>query len=516
VVEGEADLARYRELRDQAIAACPAYPAGRFAGQGIVMAAGGPRYFTCAWVSIKVLRELLGCTLPVEVWYLGPGEMSQQMIDLLTPLGVECVDALARRAPAEGAASDRVPNGWELKPYAIIHSRFKDVMFIDADNVPAIDPSYLLSSPEYAAAGALFWPDIYRLDRGHPIWRIFDVPDPDEPAIESGQLVIDKERCWKALHLALHLNEHSEFYYAYTRGDAVTFYFAWRTLGQRYRMSPHPPVQWTSSNWWPTGLSQRDFAGRVVFQHRTASKWNAWAENPHILEFAYEEDCFRFLRQLRERWDGRVAAVVPVAGSHMEGGNAEEEILQTRRFLYRRAGADERILELLPGYRVGQGRDRCECGWYVQENGQPCLIIEGVREGGRLGPICMLSRHADGIWRGLWLQYEKMPVELVPIGMKDGFPQAACRHVARIVGHGDAETRRRIGMSVEGAEPRPGYAPPDRAVLIYDRLWDAVRIAPKGGDSPRLALAVRRLSAAYEDHRVFRERLQKELSWLSC
>jgi hypothetical protein len=465
-------------------------------------------------VCINVLRELLGCTLPVEVWYLGPGEMSQQMIDLLTPLGVECVDALARRAPAERAASDRVPNGWELKPYAIIHSRFKDVMFIDADNVPAIDPSCLLSSPEYAAAGALFWPDIYCFDAGHPIWQVFRVPCRDEPAIESGQLVIDKERCWKALHLALHLNEHSEFYYAYTRGDAVTLYFAWRTLGRPYRMSPYPPIRWVSSTW-DRGLSQRDFTGRVVFQHRIATKWNAWAENPHVPEFVHEEECFRFLRQLREQWDGKVAAVAAVVKPESEA-DSEEEIVQTRRFLYRRVGSDERILDLLPDHRVGEGRDRCECGWYMQEDAKPCLVIEGARESGRFGPICALSRHADGMWRGRWLQYERAPVELIPIGMTGGdLPETSRQHVERIMEHGAAEARRRLGMFAREPGTRPGYVPPDRVVLIYDRLWDAVKVAAKGGDSPRLALAVRRLSAAYEDQRVFRERLHKELSWLS-
>src|SRR3954451_9345490 len=114
----EAELADHRRRQDQAIRQASPYPEGRYAGRGIVMAAGGPRHFTNAWVTLNVLRRVLGCTLPVQLWYLGPGEMSEQMLDLLRPLDVECVDALEvrQRHPV------RRLGGWELKPYAIIHS----------------------------------------------------------------------------------------------------------------------------------------------------------------------------------------------------------------------------------------------------------------------------------------------------------------------------------------------------------------------------------------------------------
>jgi hypothetical protein len=519
-VDLPAELARYRELRRRAIAGCPPYPADRYSGRGIVIPAGGPRYFTCAWVCIKALRELVGCTLPIEVWYLGPVEMSQPMIDLLEPLGVECVDALARSAPLSSGdakslpgALERVPNGWEVKPYAIIHSRFREVIFIDADNVPVVDPTYLLSSAEYESAGALFWPDVYRFDPDNAVWQVFGVPYRDEPAVESGQMVIDKERCWKALHLALHVNERSDFYYVYARGDAATFYFAWRTLEQPYRLSPHPPIRWAGVPC-TRGLSQRDFAGRVVFQHRIAPKWNAWAEPSHIPEFRYEEECFAFLRELRDRWDGRVTAAVPAVEAPGNEMNAEEEILQTRRFIYRRVGADERVLELLPDHCVGLGRARCECGWYVRTGEQPCVVVEGVRESGRFGPICVLSRHADGTWRGRWLQFEKMEVELIPIGADEGLPETARGHVRRVMVHGTAEARRRIGMLAGEPEVRPGYSPPDRAVRTYDQLWGAVRDAGRSGDRRRLAVAVRRVATAYENSAWFRERLRQEHLWL--
>jgi len=102
----------------QFIPTIPAFP-GRFQGRGIVICGGGVKYFTNAWVCINLLRQL-GCALPVQLWYLGKQEMNDRMIALLTPLGVECVDAckVRKKFPV------RRLYGWELKAYAIIHCPF--------------------------------------------------------------------------------------------------------------------------------------------------------------------------------------------------------------------------------------------------------------------------------------------------------------------------------------------------------------------------------------------------------
>ena len=55
------------------------YPHDRFAGRGIVTCAGGRRYFTCAWVLIWILRRVHQSKLPIQLWHLGRGEMSDAM-----------------------------------------------------------------------------------------------------------------------------------------------------------------------------------------------------------------------------------------------------------------------------------------------------------------------------------------------------------------------------------------------------------------------------------------------------
>jgi hypothetical protein len=171
---------------------------GAFSGRGIVICAGGVKYLTCAWVLVNILRQL-GCEVPIEVWYLGEDEGDRNWIKLVEPLGVTCVDAhevrLSHPHPRLG--------GWELKPYAILHSRFEEVLLLDADNVPAVDPTCLFDAPGYLEAGAVFWPDPPppHVSASPAAWSVFDVPHREEPEQESGQILIDKRRGWLALNL---------------------------------------------------------------------------------------------------------------------------------------------------------------------------------------------------------------------------------------------------------------------------------------------------------------------------
>lgn len=122
--------------------------------------------------------------------------------------GVECVDALEvrRQHPA------RMLRGWEVKPYAMLHCPFREVMLLDADNHPVRDPSFLFDTGLYQETGSLFWPDLGRLGPERAIRRICAVDYRDEPEFESGQMVVNKERCWRELQLTMHLNEYSDFW----------------------------------------------------------------------------------------------------------------------------------------------------------------------------------------------------------------------------------------------------------------------------------------------------------------
>ena len=346
------------------------YPAGRFTGRGIVICAGGARLLTCAWVAINVLRRVVGCALPIQLWHLGPRELGAVEAELFRTLDVEVVDALR----VAGSWPARKLGGWELKAYALVHSRFEEVLMLDADNVAVIDPSFLFGLPQLAAAGAIVWPDIVRLTPDSPIWELCGVAFRSEPAWESGQLLVDKSRCWDALQIALHMNMHSEVFYDYTHGDKDTFHLAWILAGAGWAMPDHPARSTV------TGIYQRDFDGRLIFQHRSQAKWRLHGDNPPAENFRHERECLRFIGELRERWTGRIDAL-PAPSAHDR--EIEDRLLGIRWFTVEEAGEGDQPLELLPGNRIGIGssRDRT-MRWYVRGG---VMTIDGAK--GALPPL---------------------------------------------------------------------------------------------------------------------------------
>jgi ADP-heptose:LPS heptosyltransferase len=275
----------------------PEYP-GRYDGCGIVVCGGGARYFTSAWVCINMLRRL-GCSLPIQLWYLGDKEMDSRMKRLLEPLGVQCVDAnkVRKKFPA------RILKGWELKPYAMLRSPYREVLLLDADNVPVGNPAFLFTAPEYRATGAIFWPDFMRGKdkKNMAIWRSFGLKVPPELEFESGQILIDKQRCWKALCLSMWINENSDFFYRHLHGDKETFHLAFRKLKKAYSLIQTPIHALAGV------MCQHDFRGRRIFQHRNLAKWDLLF-NERVKGFRRERQCLAFISDLRRAWDGRIHA----------------------------------------------------------------------------------------------------------------------------------------------------------------------------------------------------------------
>lgn len=255
--------AEMRARADDFLAALPDYPAGRFDGRGVVIAGGGDRYFASVYVTVRALCHV-GCRLPVQVWYLGRNdEMPAPRRALLAEYGVECVDADAvrRSHPARNL------NGWELKVFAILHAPFREVLLLDADCYPCRDPAPLFDHPDYRSRGAVFWPDVAAPDP-RLRWAAFGVPDPGRlGSVESGQLLIDKEPCWRPLNLAWFYNDHSDYYYRHGYGDKHTFEVAWARCGTPFVMWG-PTSQWVSAAYVHTGPD-----GGPSFVHRAGDKF---------------------------------------------------------------------------------------------------------------------------------------------------------------------------------------------------------------------------------------------------
>ena len=287
-----------RLAREEANVPC-VYPAAGYEGKGIVTCAGGVELFTNAWVMLKLLRHL-GCNLPVELWHFGPGEMTQKMEALLAPLGVEC-----RAADWVGDSLPRdqlKPRAWSFKPSAIHRSRFEEVLFLDADNFPVGDPELLFHCEPYADTGAVFWPDPANFNIRR-ILRILDLSDRNDQQIESGQILIDKRRCWRELLMTVYLNGNHDFFYQYVHGDKDTWYLAWRLTGRRYSMPPYKHRGAENGHVY----KQYDFDGNLLFQHRVATGKLSYERDVELeSSFAHRDFCVDALAELRKLWDGRV------------------------------------------------------------------------------------------------------------------------------------------------------------------------------------------------------------------
>lgn len=81
----------------------------------------------------------------------------------------------------------------------------------------------------------VLWPDYWKPTVAPDMFQIAPEASPPNGTAESGQMVINKRTCWKALLLALFLNCQGSLYYNLLTnymgvGDKETFPFAMRML----------------------------------------------------------------------------------------------------------------------------------------------------------------------------------------------------------------------------------------------------------------------------------------------
>lgn len=264
-----ANVAAYRPLVEstsaqwfaEAAAAAALVPqASDMDGRGIVICAGN-NYLPAAWVNVKMLRYF-HCDLPIEIWHLGPEEIPDRVRPGFEALGVTFIDG---REIQKTFPHQRL-NGWELKAYALLHTKFAEVMLLDADNIPLKNVTRLFDEMFYKQHGALFWPDRGTWPPHAKIWELTGVPYRPECEFETGQMVVDRARCWPAVVMTNWINEESVYWYTKIHGDKDTFRLGWRGTGTQYNAIPH-----SSLAPWPF-FYQKDITGDVLFQH--GCKWS--------------------------------------------------------------------------------------------------------------------------------------------------------------------------------------------------------------------------------------------------
>jgi hypothetical protein len=251
------------QLFDDAARNVPDPP--RFEGTGIVICAGGP-FVPSAYVGVRLLRRL-GVTLPIEIWHAGPDEIPGWARRALGPWDVTLHDVM----PFYPDRPQKELRGWPIKPAALLMSKLRHTLFLDADCFALRNLRFLFDSDEYRKHGAMFWPDNrhYKMVPDGAIWKATGLAYQGDTEFETGIFVLDKERRWKELYLTQWMNQRSKFWYDHVMGDKDTFYLAWRKLGTERFLGP-PCKRYG-------GVMTRHFwkDGTPLVDHRTgASKYD--------------------------------------------------------------------------------------------------------------------------------------------------------------------------------------------------------------------------------------------------
>ncbi len=404
IVPTETDSSLVRDLIDDATSAGP-YPAASSGGRGIVICAGGPVMLTNAYVLVRVLRDIHKSDLPIEIWHLGAQEMPGLMATVFIELGCRIVDASSGNRGTHGSIRD----GWQLKSYAVKSSGFEDVLLLDADQVPLADPEMLFDCPQYLGTGAIFWPDIIDLSAENPIWPMLGLEPERVRSWESGQLCVNRKKHWKAINVALAMNERAETFYRLIYGDKDTFLLAWRLSGSECAVVPHSPFQ--SERF----LCQRDFDGKPLFQHRTNCKWSLNEANVNPTGFRLFDECDGFLNELKNIWNGQIF-VPPVR--NLAAQQMESDLVRTGHFTYLRGSETAQRIELLPGHQVGAGRSPSLMNWCVcHTEGENQLTFYDHHK-----PVAKLTVGENGHCQGKTLTFPMKMAQLDPLENQETSP----------------------------------------------------------------------------------------------
>ena len=282
-----------------------------------------------AWVMLQELKRLKN-TLPIEIFHK-PGELTTKQIQLL-----ESVDpGLVKVKTIQGDPKNFISkyghsHGWSCKIYSLYESEYEENLWIDADNCPIRNPTFLFYDDEYKAKGSLFWRDIMSVDsadtfcQAGPVWKVFNIPYNDSELCDSGQLVINKNKCALQFGFLKFYADNCEVYYNFG-GDKETFRLAWQRVavlqGWRpyhinalsdpnlpYGFIPFGPFHKGHSNQykkWGGGsvMVQRDRYGKELFNHRNLSKFKL-GKNTYMDDVPNEEYYHEHINHLNEIYSG--------------------------------------------------------------------------------------------------------------------------------------------------------------------------------------------------------------------
>ncbi|KAL3457800.1 mannosyltransferase putative-domain-containing protein [Aspergillus heterothallicus] len=210
--------------------------------RGIVSTAGG-QYLPVLVISLRMLRRT-GSELPVEVFLAGDEEYEPYVCDVVLPsLNARCV-ILSHILDAAPKIVDIAK--YQFKLFAMLFCSFEEILFLDADAFPILQPDSLFTNEPFKSSNMVTWPDFWASTVSYYYYEIAAQPAP-EPRIrprqstESGEVLISKKTHAKTLLLSTYYNIWGPNYYypllsqgAAGEGDKETFVAAAIAVNEPY------------------------------------------------------------------------------------------------------------------------------------------------------------------------------------------------------------------------------------------------------------------------------------------
>jgi hypothetical protein len=237
--------------------------------KGIVIACP-QKYENICLHNICLLRDHLGCQLPIEIWEIGSeitGEAKKKMAE----------KNVVFKNVADFCDNPQHWKGFQVKVFALYNCEFDEVILCDADMTFYKNPEIIFQDENYIRTGTYFFKDLDRwvfhdlvqhttdkfksipfflqrrafvrklvpnkTDKFPKEWSyIYDdnIPQIDvkEALQESGVVYLDKKIHEKSLNNIFELNNHHMETYKYVWGDKETFWLGCVMADKEFYFNP--------------------------------------------------------------------------------------------------------------------------------------------------------------------------------------------------------------------------------------------------------------------------------------
>lgn len=235
-------------------------PMPEMSGFGIVTVGGG-KYLKYIWNLVRKARVLTDA--PIICYHLGPDEVNHPAVSLLKEMDVEFRDAIPIMRRENYTFQGN--KGWSAKSAAIMDCPFKEVLFLDADAYPLMEPESILDHWNFST-GFLAFPDIQHCRKNDMLFTHLALKRiPDWVEAEAGQFLVDRSRFWKEIQLYSFMNGRPLPFHDLAMGDKTLLQLSCMKLGTSFNMGGKP-------EWVEYGIRHHLTDGTPAFMHSMPAK----------------------------------------------------------------------------------------------------------------------------------------------------------------------------------------------------------------------------------------------------